>query len=269
MKLTVLMDNNTYIDRYFLGEPAVSYYIEDRGKKILFDAGYSDAFIKNAGNLGVELRDLDIIALSHGHNDHTGGLKELVKFTFDKKPELVAHSDALLLKKADGLDIGSPVSQNELEHVMTINFSNKPMKLTDRLVYLGEIPVMNEFEPRYSIGHTIKKGNLEDDFMFDDTALAYMGKKGLYIVTGCSHSGICNIISYAKKITGMDKIAGIIGGFHLFDINERTLKTMEYLSKENIPVMYPCHCTSFTVRARLSNIANVAEVGVGLELNWE
>lgn len=55
MKLTVLVDNNTYIDRYYLGEPALSFYIEDGGDKILFDTGYSDAFIRNAEKMGIDL----------------------------------------------------------------------------------------------------------------------------------------------------------------------------------------------------------------------
>lgn len=269
MKLTVLVDNNTYIDKYYLGEPAVSYYIETENRKILFDTGYSDAFLKNAKGLGVDISDIDIIALSHGHNDHTGGLSRLLDIKFNKKPILVAHSDALSYKEADGLEIGCPVSEVELNKVMDIRFSDKPINLTEKLFFLGEVPVTNDFESRYCIGHTIKNESSEEDFILDDTALVYKGKKGIYIITGCSHSGICNIISYAKKITGEVKIAGILGGFHLFDINDRTEKTIEYLTKENIPVLYPCHCTSFNVRARLSNVANVAEVGVGLELNWE
>lgn len=56
MKLTVLVDNNTYIDEYYLGEPAVSYYIEDGDAKILLDCGYSDVFIKNAINMSLDLR---------------------------------------------------------------------------------------------------------------------------------------------------------------------------------------------------------------------
>jgi len=269
MKITVLMDNNTYIDKYYLGEPAVSYYIETEGKKILFDAGYSDAFIKNAVSMGIELSDLGIVALSHGHNDHTGGLKDLIKIEFNNIPKLVAHPDAFLDKEIDDLKIGCPVAQTELKKYFNIEYYTKPKKLTDKLIFLGEIPVSNDFEIRYSIGNTVRNGNTEEDYMLDDTALVYMGDKGLYIVTGCSHSGICNIVSYAKKITGEDKIEAIIGGFHLFDINERTVRTMDFLAKENIPIMYPCHCTSFKVRAKLSDIANVAEVGVGLELNWE
>ena len=73
MKLTVLVDNNTYIDQYYLGEPALSFYIEDGDERILFDTGYSDAFIKNAEAMHIDLGRLTYIMLSHGHNDHTRG----------------------------------------------------------------------------------------------------------------------------------------------------------------------------------------------------
>ena len=75
MKLRVLVDNNTYIDRYYLGEPAVSYYIECDGIRPLFDAGYSDVFLKNAEALGIDLGLVTHMVFSHGHNDHTRGLK--------------------------------------------------------------------------------------------------------------------------------------------------------------------------------------------------
>lgn len=73
MKLTVLVDNNTLIDQYLLGEPAVNYYIEDEDEKILFDTGYSDVFIRNAEKLHINLADITKIVFSYGHNDHTGG----------------------------------------------------------------------------------------------------------------------------------------------------------------------------------------------------
>ncbi|WP_417204562.1 MBL fold metallo-hydrolase [Acetoanaerobium sticklandii] len=77
MKLTVLVDNNTFIDQYYLGEPAVSYYIEDEEIRLIFDTGYSDIFISNAKLLNIDLEKLTHIALSHGHNDHTRGLMYL------------------------------------------------------------------------------------------------------------------------------------------------------------------------------------------------
>lgn len=75
MKLKLLEDNNTFIDMYYLGEPAVSYYIEDGEDKILFDAAYSDAFLKNAKKMNVNIDNVNKVVISHGHDDHTGGLK--------------------------------------------------------------------------------------------------------------------------------------------------------------------------------------------------
>ena len=75
MKLKVLEDNNTFIDEYYLGEPGVSYYIEDGDDKILFDTGYSNTFLENAGKMSIDLNSVNKLVISHGHDDHTGGLK--------------------------------------------------------------------------------------------------------------------------------------------------------------------------------------------------
>ena len=77
MEITFLVENNSRIDRYLLAEPALSIFIETEGKKILFDCGYSDVFIKNAWKLSVNLENITDIVISHGHDDHTGGLKFL------------------------------------------------------------------------------------------------------------------------------------------------------------------------------------------------
>ena len=114
MKLQILMDNNTEIDVYYLGEPAVSYWLETEGKAFLFDTGYSDAFLKNAAGMGIDLTKAEAILLSHSHIDHTGGLQPLFALDFTKKPILLAHPDALLPHDWNGMDIGSPLSQAEL-----------------------------------------------------------------------------------------------------------------------------------------------------------
>ena len=87
MRLTVLMDNNTYIDRYYTGEPAAAYYVEDGERNILFDTGYSGAFIKNAEKMGIDLRNTTDIVISHGHNDHTGGLRAFSGIKFNTRPK--------------------------------------------------------------------------------------------------------------------------------------------------------------------------------------
>ena len=93
MKLTVLVDNNTTIDRYFLGEPALSFLIEDGEERVLFDAGYSDAFVQNAAKLGVDLTRITQIVLSHGHDDHTRGLPALFALGDHRSVPLTAHPD--------------------------------------------------------------------------------------------------------------------------------------------------------------------------------
>ena len=110
--------------------------------------------------------------------------------------------------------------------------------------------------------------NAVDDYVMDDTALVYKSEEGLYIITGCSHSGICNIVEYAKKICKDNRVLGIIGGFHLFELTERVEKTIDYLNKNDLRELYPCHCTSFAVRAEIHKALSVKEVGVGLEINW-
>lgn len=269
MKLHILMDNHTEIDVYYLGEPAVSYWMETEGKCFLFDTGYSDAFLQNAAGMGIAAEQTEAVLLSHSHNDHTGGLVHLMQRDFPKKPQLIAHPDALLPHEWNGMDIGSPVSAADLAEKFTLRLQKDPLWLTERLVWLGEIPHTVPFEPAYVIGTVEKDGEKQADRIADDTALAYLGEDGLVIITGCSHAGICNIIAYAKKITGVERIQAVLGGFHLFDVDERTQKTIAYLQKENIPELYPCHCTSFRVRAALHEKSTVTEVAVGTVLEWK
>ena len=107
MKLKVLVDNNTIIDEYYLGEPAVSYYIEDGNDKILFDTGYSDIFIKNAYQMSIDLNKINKIIISHGHNDHTGGLKYYFNIIKNNNIELVAHPECFEEKYYDDEYIGT------------------------------------------------------------------------------------------------------------------------------------------------------------------
>ena len=82
MKLTVLVDNNTIIDRYFLAEPGLSFFIQDEDKTVLFDTGYSGIFLDNAHKMGLDLANLDYLVFSHSHLDHTWGSDRLIKFFF-------------------------------------------------------------------------------------------------------------------------------------------------------------------------------------------
>ncbi len=253
MKLTVLVDNNTYIDRYFLGEPGLSFFIEDEGKMILFDCGYSNIFFENARKMGIDLRFLDYLVLSHCHLDHTWGVETLIReFTeaiFEgheyKKPTLVAHPLVFVSTVVDGVgEIGSLLSNNKMQQHFPLHLNKDPVPITENLIFLGEIPRTFHFESRYPMGR--KEGRQQDDFVPDDSALAYKTSKGLVIITGCSHAGICNITEHAKKVCEDERIVAIIGGLHLLDPPKEQLEgTMEYISGLNLNALYACHCTDF------------------------
>lgn len=115
MKLKILVDNNTLIDHYFLGEPAVSYYLEIDDKRILFDTGYSEVILKNAEALRIDLSQLTHIVLSHGHNDHSNGLKILNESMDMSKVSLIAHPHCFI-PKYDGEEyIGAPYTEKEFK----------------------------------------------------------------------------------------------------------------------------------------------------------
>ena len=278
MKLTVLIDNNTLIDRYFLGEPGVSYLIETDGKKILFDVGYSDAFIINARKLSIDLLSVNFIVLSHGHLDHTWGLVPLIRLYTDlifegknvNKPMLVTHPLSLSSKKIGDLpEIGTLIPKNKLSGYFNLKLSKEPVYLTERLVYLGEIERTNEFEAKKPVGKTLDGGIEKEDFLIDDSALAYKSPEGLIIITGCSHSGICNIVEYARKVCGDDRVVDIIGGFHLLNPSKEQMNgTIEYMKSMHPASVHACHCTDLNSKIALSSVVNIKEVGVGLILEF-
>lgn len=278
MKLTVLIDNHTLIDRYFLAEPGLSFLIETGGRKIIFDLGYSDAFITNARKLGLNLLDLDFIVISHGHIDHTGGLEPLLRIHLEgaienlprKKPELIAHPFTFLSRRISGLpQIGSFLTEEKLSDFFDIRFSKKPVKLTERLTFLGEIKRKFNFEGQQPMGKILERGVENDDFILDDSALTYRSDSGLVIITGCSHAGICNIVEQARRVCGEERVIDIIGGFHMLSPSPIQLrKTVAYLKSLDLEAIHPCHCTDLESLSALSDAAGLKEVGIGLTLEY-
>src|SRR5574344_1453479 len=232
LKLTVLVDNHTYIDQYYLGEPAVSYYLQDGDFTALFDAGYSDVYLRNAAAMGLALPKVDAVVLSHGHNDHTGGLKYFPAGT--AQPKLVGHPDILEPKRMGALDIGCPVAAAELAQKFTLAFSREPVALTQNLWFLGQVPRITTFENQQPVGEHLVAGAWQPDFVRDDSALVYKSDAGLVVITGCSHAGICNICEYAKQVTGEEKLRAIIGGFHLAEnaTAEQLTGTIAYFKQQ-------------------------------------
>ena len=267
MRLKVLVDNNTYIDHnYFMGEPALSFYIENKNDRILFDTGYTDILMRNAEKMNIDLSKINKIVFSHGHNDHTNGFEFLSKKYDMSKAELYCLEGCFRPKYESGDYIGAPFSQTEVEKKCVLNISNEPVEISSNLILLGRIPDYFDFEKRKSIG-TLDSHNGPEDLCYEDTAMAYKMPDGIFIITGCSHSGICNIIEHAIKVTGQERIKGVIGGFHIFENDIRLSKTIEYFEQRNINNIYPCHCVSFRAKAEIDRHIPIFDVASGFELN--
>jgi 7,8-dihydropterin-6-yl-methyl-4-(beta-D-ribofuranosyl)aminobenzene 5'-phosphate synthase len=279
MELTVLVDNSTLIDRYLLGEPGLAFHLRDGDRHILFDCGYSDVLIRNAARLDIDLRRLDTVVLSHGHLDHTGGLTALAAHfageAFEGRPRphprLLAHPEALAPKYEDGgTPIGSPLPAASLAGYFSLDLTREPAALTDRLVFLGEIPRILPFETPLPVGSRQTDAGPVPDTLPDDTALAYRGEAGLVIVTGCSHAGIGNILEHARNVTGERRLAAIIGGLHLLAAPwDRLAATVDFLGQAGPAALYPCHCTDLAAKMALAQAVPIFEVGVGLTVSLD
>ena len=267
MKLTVLVDNTIYTGSTSLGEHGACYFIEDGGKKILLDTGFSNVCIKNAQAMGIDLGGLTDIVLSHGHDDHTGGLLFLSDIVKDGT-NIIAHPAIFCERLLNGKKIGIPVSKDELSRKYKLILSEVPVKISENITFLGKIPRLNSFENKVPVGKLLSGGELEDDYIEDDSAIVYETDKGIYIISGCSHSGICNIIEYAKKVMGKDQVLGVIGGFHLLDNGEQLKKTIEYFKEKDISNLYPCHCVCFKARSEMDSQIPITDVAVGLKVEW-
>ncbi|WP_214084091.1 MBL fold metallo-hydrolase [Methanoculleus sp.] len=278
MRLTVLVDNATLTDRYFLAEPGLSIYLEDGGTRVLFDAGYSGILVSNALKMGIDLLRVGEIVISHGHLDHTWGLDALVRLHTEAifegreriEPTFIAHPDAFLTRSCGGVgEIGCHLSVEELFRHGKVLLTATPLWLTENLVFLGEIERRFEFERAPSCGYIYTPDGIRDDTVADDTALACKTEEGLVVITGCSYAGICSIVEQAREVCGEDRVADVIGGFHLLDAPPEQMQgILDYFAGVQPAALHPCHCTDLAAKIALSKVADVRETGVGLHLEY-
>lgn len=260
MKLTILTDNTA--GGHFGAEHGLSYLIEHEERTILFDTGHSDVFLRNARKLNISLQQqVDLIVLSHGHWDHGDGLRYLMN-----KP-LLTHPAAFIkrFRKSDGSPVGLSISESTIREKYELTTSIKPYQISEHIYFLGEIARQNNFESQ-STSFMDEPGM--DDFVPDDSALAIINNQKLTVITGCSHSGICNICEYAKQITGIPTIERVIGGFHLKHNDDQTQQTIRYFHQEKVNKLFPSHCTELPALAAFHAEFGISQVKTGQIFNF-
>lgn len=232
MKITCLVENTSSNEKIG-AEHGLSLYIEVNDKKILFDMGQTDLFLKNASQLDVDLSEVDFAVLSHGHYDHGGGLKAfldvnikapvyLSKFAFEP------HYNGC--EKYIGLDID-------------LKNGNRLISVCETKKILEGITLYhcNDFKKDFELGSfglnaKLNEELVPDDFRHEQYLLIEENKKKI-LISGCSHKGILNIVKWFDADV-------VVGGFHFSKLNtDDTLKGYAQYLNDFKSKYYTCHCT--------------------------
>ena len=236
MKIQVLLENTTLCED-LQAEHGLSIYIETNKHKILFDMGQTAAFAENAKKLGIDLAQVNIAVLSHGHYDHGGGLEHFLEI--NQKAPVYLNRNAFMphyngTEKYIGLD-------KKLKQKERLVFTEDTLEIDEELTLFSCNQKMRPLTFGSFGLSMVENGKLlPDDFRHEQYLLIREGKKKV-LLSGCSHKGILNIMSWFEPDV-------LIGGFHFVKLNpmgeggKELVKAAEIL-KEYSTRYYTGHCT--------------------------
>jgi 7,8-dihydropterin-6-yl-methyl-4-(beta-D-ribofuranosyl)aminobenzene 5'-phosphate synthase len=253
---------NTLVAEHGLSQ-LVKVFTGDRNHFILFDTGYTrSGVLHNLDLIEANLAGVEAIVLSHGHMDHTGSLYPILE-RLGRPVPLVVHPEAFHFPRyttlIDGRKLLFPQTVRKDDLVrrgVEILESKKPLLLAEGSVLVtGEVERATSFEKGLPNATLERDGKEEKDLIRDDQALViHLKGKGLVIVSGCAHAGIVNTILYAEKITGVNEVHAVIGGFHLSGPTFEPIieETVEALKEMNLKMIVPMHCTGWQAIRRFA-----------------
>jgi 7,8-dihydropterin-6-yl-methyl-4-(beta-D-ribofuranosyl)aminobenzene 5'-phosphate synthase len=248
IKITVLQEDTEVANPAIQTEHGLSFFIEADGQCGLFDTGQSAALIGNAKELGCDLTALDWIGLSHGHYDHSGGLKAVLALP-RCRPRLVAHPAAFepkYIRDGDGSlrRGGQELTVEQVAGHCLLALQTGPCQISDHIGTTGEVPRLTSYEQIPDRFLIEGQGALVPDSFPDDLSLLLRTAQGTVVLAGCAHSGIVNILHQAQKLTGGAPIHGIVGGIHLCGASaERQAETIKACREFGVQNFWLCHCT--------------------------
>lgn len=247
LKITCVTENTAQRGSPYWGEHGLSFFIETGQGNVLFDTGQTTSvLLHNLAALGKSLSTVDAVALSHAHNDHTGGLPVVLS----QRPgiPLFANPDLGRLRFSRKNDryryIGMPLPAEALAHAATLHLNAEPAEIVPGLWTTGEIPDRPEPEGR-SPNHFVPQGDgwLPDPYR-DDMSLVAETNEGLILICGCCHAGLLNTLAHVRRMFDRPIIV-VLGGTHLVSAKGPTLAHMvATLQAAYAPLrLYPNHCS--------------------------
>jgi 7,8-dihydropterin-6-yl-methyl-4-(beta-D-ribofuranosyl)aminobenzene 5'-phosphate synthase len=228
----------------------------DRRASFLFDAGLTrDSLVHNMDVLEVRAADLQAIVLSHGHTDHVAGLAGLLSRTGRRRLPLVLHPDAFLRRKIvlpDGREIMLPPPDRrgiEQEGVEILEERAASLLLGGLALVTGEVTRTTEFEKGFPVHYAERNGDWKPDPLIHDDQAVVMNvrDRGLVVLSGCGHAGIINVVRHAMAVTGVSRVHGVLGGFHLTGrlFEPLIAPTVAALQAMGPRLLVPSHCTGW------------------------
>jgi 7,8-dihydropterin-6-yl-methyl-4-(beta-D-ribofuranosyl)aminobenzene 5'-phosphate synthase len=231
---------------------------------LLFDTGLSpDAMVTNADRLGVDLSAVQGVVLSHGHFDHAGGLAGLGRRLGPRRLPMVVHPRAwtrrrLALPGREPEELPT-LSPRALEgEGFTLVERREPSLLVDGCVLItGEVDRTTEFERGMPPSHEAWSGEAwaHDPLVIDDQALVvHVRDLGLVVLTGCGHAGAVNIVRHARRLTGVERLHGLLGGLHLGGPAFEPVigPTVAALTELDPALVVPGHCSGWRAQHTLA-----------------
>lgn len=256
IRITALMDDKQGKNEALVCEHGLSFYVEAKEKRFLFDCGQSPLTWQNAAALELNVNHLDAVILSHSHYDHAGGYRSLVEngggsqvlYTGDGFWEEKFSMDGTsFLTKSAGFD-GAFLRNRGIEHRVV----EETAEIAPGVYLIGNFPRVHTFEtiPEKFVRKT-GSGFIWDDFK-DEICMALDVGGALAVLAGCSHPGILNMVQHVRDVLGMPVYA-VYGGTHLIEATEgRIDATLSALQDMGLKIFGLSHCSGTAVEAAIS-----------------